>query len=206
MARGRKADPPGVQAAKGYPGKRKSKVKTAERRAESLAGAPATGSGPLDPPAFLQAPGLDEAAKIWAELAPLLAPMNLLGRIDRHTFARWCIYQADWIAATLSIASDGAWMMVPNVNGEPMPRRNPACLHREKCESAMQSIEAAFGITPAHRYKLLRDQASLNLGGLFGERADESDKPSSAPAPEDDVNPIGVMARLASTPPGQRPN
>lgn len=203
IMRGRKPESSTVKLAKGNP--RKQDRASLEQRAAALAASPAKNAGVLAPPAFLQERSLRSAAKIWNDLAPEMVKSNLLSHLDRHTFARWCVYQADWIEATRSIQKDGIWTYVKNVNGEPMPRRNPSCAHRDRCENNMQSIEAAFGLTPAHRYKLLRDQAALPSGGLFDREPQPAEDKTSTPAREED-DPIGLMTRRSSTTPGLRPN
>lgn len=203
MTRGRKPDSPALQAAKGSPGKRARAARTMARTDRLAA------NDPLRPPAFLTDGKGDDAfklaVKIWREQAPNLLRRNLLDRMDRYAFARWCVYQAEWIEATQTIKTEGITRMVKNVNGDEMPRRHPAANHRDRLELAMGKLEAAYGLTPADRYKVMRDQAANPLGGLFDDDQDQGRRPASQSAPAE-VDPIGFMADHATPAPGTRPN
>ncbi|CAH1670681.1 conserved hypothetical protein [Hyphomicrobiales bacterium] len=210
MARGRKPDSAAHQAAKGSPGKRRTRKRTPEQKASDLAAARRAG-GEFDPPLFLRDEGLADAVAIWSELAPELSRNNLLGKLDRYTFARWCVYQAEWITATRSLSKDGIWLKARNVNGDEMPRRNPAGMHRDRCEANMRAIETDYGLTPANRYRVLRDQ-SLARDQNPDMFTTPKDAAAQAPAPidadeaESGADPIGFMGRHAAPPPGSRPN
>jgi len=203
MTRGRKPDGPTLQALKGSPGKR-ARAKSIATRTERLAA-----NDPLSPPAFLKgargAPGQDMALKIWRELAPHLQRRNLLDRMDRYAFARWCVYQAEWIEATQTIAREGITRVVKTVSGDDMPRRHPSAQHRDRVELAIGKLEAAYGLTPADRYRVMRDQAAAPIGGLFGQEG-AADRPSTAPAAPAVADPVGFLADRATPPPGTRPN
>lgn len=205
MTRGRKPDSPALQAAKGSPGKRALAKRTNQRAARLAA------NDPLRAPAFLSTKDADlgEALAIWRELAPQLQRRNLLDRMDRYAFARWCVYQAEWIEATRTIKAEGLTRVVETVSGDSMPRRHPAAMHRDRIDLAMTRLEAAYGLTPADRYKVMRDQAAAPLGGLFDRRseADEAATRAESPRPGDaPADPLGFMADRASAPPGTRPN
>lgn len=200
MARGRKPDGPALQAAKGNPGKR---IRRTEARVRELALL-----DPLDPPPFLAARGphrLPEAAGLWHELAGELRRRNLLDRLDRYGFARWCVYQAEWIEATRTLRREGLTRTVTTVSGDEMPRRHPAAAHRDRVELAMTKLEAAYGLTPADRYKVIRDQAAAPLGGLFGQDEPEPGR-ATAPARAESPDPVGFLADRGASPPGTRPN
>lgn len=199
MVRGRKPDGPELQAAKGSPGKR-----THARRIENET-ARLSANDPLNPPPFLRGSrgtgSQAEAMAIWRELAPQLQRRNLLDRMDRYAFARWCVYQAEWIQATRDIAKDGIARMVKTTSGDEMLRRHPAASHRDRVELALAKLESAYGLTPADRYKVMRDQAAAPLGGLFGRQDAEPASPSRAPGSD----PVGFLTDRATVPPGSRP-
>lgn len=203
MTRGRKPDSPALQAVKGSPGKRARAARTITRT-ERLAA-----NDPLRPPTFLTAGKGDEgftlALKIWREQAPHLHRRNLLDRMDRYAFARWCVYQAEWIEATQTIKTEGVTRLVKTVGGDEMPRRHPAASHRDRIELAMGKLEASYGLTPADRYKVMRDQAANPLGGLFDDETERGQGPS-APAPSGELDPVGFMTDHAAPTPGTRPN
>lgn len=204
MARGRKPDSPALQAAKGSPGKRAMGKRMGQRITRLAA------NDPANPPPFLTKKGeegLADALRIWRELVPQLQRRNLLDRIDRYGFARWCVYQAEWIEATRTIRREGITRTVTTVSGDEMPRRHPAAAHRDRVELAMTKLEASYGLTPADRYKVMRDQAAAPLGGLFGQGEDDSEPGHPVvPAPGTAADPVGFLAAHASAPPGSRPN
>lgn len=208
---GRRRDRPADQAAKGFPGKRKTKtekaIEEAERLAALLASAPPASSELFAPPAFLDkrfAPAL----AIWREYVPQLAKLNLFQALDRHTFALFCVYYGEWVTANEDIARLGYSKLVKTVSGDRMPRTNPSVKRRELALSAVLELSKRFGLTQLDRYALIGHQASHPLGGLFdgagdrkpaGEMGGEPAKPAS-----DD--PIGLGRSLDSPPPGSRPN
>lgn len=222
--RGRKPDTAAMQDAKGNPGKRqrarKAKPASADQRAAQLASAPADLNAtagklaaPISHPKFLAEPKMKEALAIWKELAPELVRLHLLDRLDRYSFALYCVHLADWIVATRDIQQRKQWMNVKNVNGDMMPRLNPSVKVRELAERHILEIGARFGLDPANRYRLMRDQAAAplpqgNAGDqpglpLEGEpgagNRDASSIDDGAPP-----NPLGLMNDIASRPPGAR--
>lgn len=209
--RGRRPDSTS-QAAKGNPGKRKKRKVaklSAEQRAAQLAAAEAAALTPTDHPRFLADPRLKEALAIWRELEGDLKRLHLLDRLDRHTFAMYCVHMADWITATRDVQKRGHWKNVKNVNGDLMPRLNPMVKVREIAERHILDIGARFGLDPANRYKLLRDQAAAPTPNDLFNRAPATagDQPAQpAPAPDQLPSPLGLMDDLSSQPPGSRPN
>lgn len=194
MARGRRPDSPAQQVAKGQPGKRK-RAAAIEAEVERLAA-----NDPLNPPPFIRGSrakrGQGEALRIWRELAPQLQRRNLLDRMDRYAFGRWCVYQAEWIKATEEIATAGISRVVKTVSGDEMLRRHPAAAHRDRIELAIAKLEAAYGLTPADRYKVMRDQALAPLGGLFDRELPE-DTRSTAGAASKVADPVGFLTDRA---------
>lgn len=213
--RGRKPDPTGLQAAKGHPGKRtrkKARPPTAEETAAQVAIAEAAAEALAEHPKFMSDPRVKEALTIWRELEGDLKRLHLLDRLDRHTFAMYCVHMADWITATRDIQKRGHWKNVKNVNGDHLPRLNPMVKVREIAERHILEIGARFGLDPANRYKLLRDQAAAPSPNpdLFNRKPAGIDahpeQPSPPAAHETPPNPLGLMDDLASVPPGSRPN
>lgn len=207
MGRGRRAAPPGMEKAKGYPGKRKSKadqaLEQAERVAGLLAAAPAVSGEPLAPPAFLDqrsAPAL----RIWRDLAPALVSTGRLTEEDRVIFAQFCVYAGEWVAANEEILAKGYSQSVKTVAGGTMERTRPAVAIRERAFDVVLKLAEKFGLTPRDRYSLFKDQAAAGLGGLFDSRssATSADEPqqgaAAGPAEED---PIGLLGRSNSAPP-----
>lgn len=209
---GRRRDRPADQAAKGYPGRRKSKVEKAieeaERLAKLLAAAAPESGAPFAPPAFLDkrfAPAL----AIWREYVPQLARLNLFQALDRHTFALFCVYYGEWVTANEDILASGYSKQVKTVSGDKMWRENPSVSRRDVALKAILELSKRFGLTQLDRYALLGHQASHPLGGLFegsGEQKTSGEKPGTAGESAKDGGPIGIMDGLDSAPPGSRPN
>lgn len=213
--RGRKPDAKGSQAAKGHPGKRRKQKEprlSAEDRAAQLAAVEAQAES-ASHPKFLAHPKLKEALSIWRELEPDLARLHLLERLDRHAFAMYCVHMADWIAATRDIQKRGQWRNVRNVNGDLMPRLNPMVKVREIAERHILDIGSRFGLDPANRYKLLRDQAAAPApsGGLFdrpqSQQGEGQAQPQATPVSQAELpSALGLMGEMSSPVPGSRPN
>lgn len=212
MARGRRGDPPEVQAAKGHPGRRKTKVEKqiekAKHMAELLASAPSASADGLAPPVFLDerfAPAL----YVWRDFAPRLHKLNLLDHLHRYTFAMFCVAVGDWIAAREDLAAKGDWFMVRTVSGDVMPRPNPSRDIADRSLKTALELSKRFGLTPYDQANLFKEHAASPLGGLFGDRAQpgagERGGEAQAAAPQaDDV--VGMLSRMDAPPPGTRTN
>jgi P27 family predicted phage terminase small subunit len=205
---GRRRDPADVQAAKGYPGKRRSKterqIAEAEAIAALLASAPAESSDRLAPPALLTDPRCAPALAVWRDYTPKLAKLNLFGELDRHTFAIFCVYCAEFAAAQQDILEKGYSRNVKTVSGDLMPRVNPSVDRRDTAQKIILEMARRFGLTPLDQFALLGQQASMPSGGLFP--AQPAQQPPSADAaakPDDHGELIGVMGTLDSPPPGR---
>lgn len=208
MARGRRASPPELEKAKGYPGKRRSKadqaLAQAERMAELLAAAPAGSGEPLAPPAFLDARSAP-ALRIWRDLAPSLVATGRLTEEDRIVFAQFCVYAGEWVSSNEEILAKGYSQKVKTVAGGFMERTRPAVAIRERAFDVVLKLAEKFGLTPRDRYSLFKDQAGAGLGGLFGDQGgrrseDDSAQPGAAAGPGED-DPIGALGRMNSPPP-----
>jgi P27 family predicted phage terminase small subunit len=198
---GRKADDPTTQAAKGFPSRRRSKteraIAEAERLAKLLADAPAD---PVGAPSLLADARMAPALQVWKDYAPQLRNNNLLDATDRHTFAVFCVFMADFAAANEEILLKGYSVNVKTVSGDKMPRDNPAVSRREIAVKFILELSKRFGLTPLDRYQLMKDQAHQNAPGpLFRPRPDET--PDEAPAPADE-DVVGLLSKLDSAPPG----
>jgi P27 family predicted phage terminase small subunit len=219
MARGRKKDNPRDQRAKGYPGKRKKKtdlelermVKAAERDAKlfALAG---EGKDLQALPIFLTDPRLAPATVIWREYAPRLDKLHLLTTLDRHTFAMFCIYAAEFVLANRDILDKGYSLPVPTVakdaRGKPgvMLRDNPSVDRRDFAAKMMMDLAEKFGFTPHDRSKLIRDHAmQFDAETLFGhERQVPGQKAPPAPEGEDALEGgIGSLNTFDTPAPGK---
>ncbi|WP_131194060.1 P27 family phage terminase small subunit [Lichenihabitans psoromatis] len=202
---GRRPDTPELQAAKGFPGKRRSRVeRQAERAAEIaalLASAPGETADPLSPPALLHHPMCAAALAVWREYVPRLVRYNLLVPLDRHTFAMFCVYTAEFAEAHQDVVKRGYSSPVKTVSGDKMDRVNPSVDRRDNAQKIILDMAKRFGLTPLDRFSLIGHQAAAR-GGLFDQQA----KPTTAPtADQTEVEPdglLGLMDSFDSAPPG----
>lgn len=214
---GKRGPPPDPhQAAKGFPGRRKSKaqkaLEAAERVAQLLSAAPAAGNDPYEPPLLLE-PMFAPALTVWRELAPELKRTHRLPRESRMVFIQLCVYTAEWFASQMDIAANGPDQRVKTVAGGYMERERPVYRRRERAFDNVLKLSERFGLTPSDLYAIFKDQAiaASQNPTLF-------DRPGQAPgAPAPSVvepeaeapRPPGLIGRLGaldSTPPGSRPN
>lgn len=206
MARGRRPDPPGLQAAKGHPGKRRSKaaaqLENAQHVAALLAAAPA--ADPLTPP-VLTDPRFAGALKIWSDLAPELVRTHRLPRESRLIFVQLCVYTAEWLEAELDIVANGYSQRVKTVAGGYMERQRPMVQRRERAFDNVLKLSERFGLTPHDLYTLFKDQAAAasNNPGLFD---GEGQAPPAPQAPAQPAGLVGAAARFRTEPPAAKPN
>lgn len=213
---GRRKGDPDDQAAMGHPGKRKTKTEKAileaERQAKLLA-LPRADETSDSPPAYLEDPRLAPANAVWREYAPRLDKLHLLARLDKHTFALFCVYAGEFVVANEDVLIKGYSTRVKTVSGDYMLRENPSVSRRDFAAKMVLDLSGKFGLTPADRNKLLRDGAMrFDDETLFG-RVLPSDQPEvtaaenvPAPAPSHGVAAIGSMSNFDSVPPGAKPN
>ncbi len=215
---GRLPDTPEDQAAKGYPGKRRKKIDRliadAEDRARRLAALPGVTDDLLSPPAMIHDPLFADALWIWQRYAGQLHELNLFGELDRLTFAMYCVYQAEFFQAAREVAVNGHERLVKTVSGDKMWRRNLAVDRRDAAAKMALDLSSKFGLTPLDLAALEKmHSAARDPGGLFGgqrrapeEPAGEGAQESLPPVPAAEEDAIGLLDRLDSAPPGQRPN
>lgn len=212
---GRPRGDPHDQAAMGHPGKRKSKTEKAIAEAERLAkllAAPRDASETSDaPPAYLEDPRMAPAMAVWREYAPRLDKLHLLARLDRHTFALFCVYAGEFVAANEDILLRGYSVNVKTVSGDRMPRENPSVSRRDFAAKMILDLSSKFGLTPDDRNKLLRAGAlQFDSETLFGRALPQNDAieapvvdaPLERPAVEGSA--IGSLASFDSVPPGAK--
>jgi P27 family predicted phage terminase small subunit len=221
MARGRRADDPRDQKAKGFPGKRKNKTEIALAKMERAAARDAqllaqagTGADIQALPIFLEDKRLAPATIIWREYAPRLDKLHLLTTLDRYTFAMFCIYAAEFVLANRDILDKGYSVGVPTIakgkDGKSgiMLRENPAVSRRDFAAKMMLDLAEKYGLTPLDRNKLIREHAMrADEETLFGRVRSQPQQPTPhAPPADDEANSmVGSLARLDTPSPG-KPN
>jgi P27 family predicted phage terminase small subunit len=206
MARGRRAESPVEQRAKGSPGRRKSVVaqreKELQRIAALLSADGAQSNDPLAVPALIDQHSAPAVA-IWKELAPRLARTHRLQAQHRPLFATFCVYLSEWVTAAEDVRINGSIQTVKTVSGDAMERIRPIVIIRDRAQDMVLKLSERFGLTPSDEYALFKDQslAAATNPGLF-----DAQQAQSAHAPKPDQHPdaapgIGWMNQLDSAPP-----
>lgn len=207
---GRRKDDPLLQAAKGFPGRRKRKVEAEiETAAEAAAAQPATAADPFPiPDVFVRAPAYwAEAIKVWKEQAEVLRSAGRRRPGYRRALARYCIWTQFYVSAAEQLRRDlprgGASIKVKKGDGETVIRTHPNIEFMAKAETALRLLDAEFGFTPVRDQDLVRVE-SFNAGQ--GKLPLSGSHPASQTprAPSDD--PMDLMNASDSQPPGMRPN
>lgn len=200
--RGRKPDAPGLQEAKGNPGRRKSAVQKrideAERVAALLA-TPPLGGDPLAAPPIIEH-GSAAAVAVWRDLAPRLRTTHRLQPHHRPMFALFCVYFAEWVVANEDVGRNGHTQKVKTVAGGMMERTRPIVSIRDKAFDMVMKLSERFGLTPSDEYSLFRDQAvaAAQNPGLFDQAAPKQEQAAITDAP---TSLVGALARMDSAPP-----
>lgn len=200
----------------GHPGKRKSKtekaIAEAERQAKLLA-LPRADETSDSPPAYLQDARLAPAMAVWREYAPRLDKLHLLARLDRHTFALFCVYAGEFVVANEDVLVKGYSTRVKTVSGDYMLRENPSVSRRDFAAKMVLDLSSKFGLTPSDRNKLLREGAmQFDAETLFGRALPQAEAPAAGAEPAPPAPPshdqaaIGSLSAFDSVPPGAKPN
>ncbi|WP_037437140.1 P27 family phage terminase small subunit [Sinorhizobium fredii] len=208
---GRRKDDPLLQAAKGFPGRRKGKVEAEiEAAAEAAAALPATAADPFPiPDVFVKAPVYwGEAIKVWKEQSEVLRSAGRRRPGYRRALTRYCMWTQFYISAAEQLRRDlpkgGASIKVKKGDGETVIRTHPNIEFMAKAETALRLLDAEFGFTPVRDQDLVRvesfnaSQGKLPLGGSHPA------SPAGRQAPMND--PMDLMNGSDSQPPGTRPN
>lgn len=161
--------------------KKRARLTRAEREAKRLAGlladAPASSAGALAPPAFITDPRLAPAYKFWKDHAEQLRDLGTLEHLDRFTFAMFCIYVAEFIAAEDDILASGYSVKVKTVSGDLMPRENPSVARRDHAAKMIMEMSRLFGLSKIDRLNISKLARGSDLENtLFNH--------GNAPAPE----------------------
>lgn len=205
---GRRKDDPLLQAAKGFPGRRKGRVEAEiEAAADAAAIAPATAADPFPTPeVFLRAPAYwREAIKVWREQSEVLRAAGRRRPGYRRALTRYCIWTQFYVSAAEQLRRDlpkgGASVKVKKGDGETVIRTHPNIEFMAKAETALRLLDAEFGFTPVRDQDLVRvesfnaSQGKLPLGGAH---------PGSASAAKNEQaqDPMDLMRDSDSPPPG----
>jgi len=91
-----------------------------------------------------------EAKREWRRLAPQLARLGLLSKIDREALALFCQAWERWVDAEEALKRYG--VMVKSPNGFPM--QSPYLAVANKAMEQMRALLAEFGMSPSSRTRV----------------------------------------------------
>lgn len=208
----RRKDDPLLQAAKGFPGRRRKTVeKEIEAAAEAAVQQPVSADNPFPVPMiFTRAPVYwGEAIKLWHEKADVLRASGRRRPGYRSALTRYCIWTQLWVSAADQLRRDlprgGMAIKVKKGDGETVTRTHPNIDFMSKAETALRLLDGEFGFTPRGDSDLTRvesfnaAQGKLPFGGSHAPTA-------SADGTADRGDPMELMGDSDSAPPGIRPN
>lgn len=167
---GRRKEDPVLQAAKGYPGRRKSKVEAEiEAAAQAAEAAPATPDNPFPvPELFMRAPVYWQIAiRVWNEQSEVLRASGRRRPGYRYALCRYCTWMQFYLASADQLRRDlpkgGTTQRVKKGDGEIVIRPHPSIDMMARAETSLRLLEAEFGFTPVRDQDLVRVE-SFNAG------------------------------------------
>jgi len=210
---GRRKDEPLLQAAKGFPGRRKKRVEQEiEEAAEAAAALPATAEDPFPvPEIFTKAPAYwAQAIKVWKEQSEVLKAAGRRRPGYRQALARYCIWTQFYVSAADQLRRDlprgGASIRVKKGDGEIVIRAHPNIDFMARCETALRLLDAEFGFTPVRDQGLIRDESFNRAQGRLPFAGAHPDQHAAPPRGKPTDDPMDLMNGADSPPPGIRPN
>lgn len=209
---GRRKDSPALQAAKGFPGRRKASV-VAQAKAAAANPSPeeqllaSMDIAGLRPPSRFARKEFREERDVWMAVAPRLKLTLRASAEFQAPLTAYCDAVARYNRSVLELRRKGYTVTVKTVSGDQMLRVNPAEKIRHQALVEILALSDRFGFTPRDNFALLIDQRRvLEAGagrnqGEFGFEAREAGHGAVAAS-----DPVGGMDRFDSAPPGQLPN
>lgn len=209
---GRRKEDPRLQAAKGFPSRRRKQVERDIAAAVTSAEKPTTDTFAL-PAFFSNAPAhWKVASALWAELAEVLRTSGRLRPGYRAALARYCALSQKWTEAMEQLRRDlpkgGVTVKVTKGDGNDVYRTHPSVDYMAKVGVELRLMEHEFGFTPRANSDLTRvetfnaSQGKLQFGGSAPGQAGR--EPEAAGV--QDADPMDLMTGADSPPPGARPN
>ena len=202
---GRRKEPLELQAAKGFPGRRRKRV---EREIDAAAKAadsePVTGDDPFTVPRVFQvAPAhYRRAIELWRQLADVLRVGGRRRPGYRAALTRYCIWSQIHEGAAESLRRDckpGQYTQEwTPVNGSTRIVPHPSLKIMSDAEPILRALEGEFGFTPRADSDLMRVE-SFNRAQmpLFDAPAAPVSRPTGPT-----LDPIDLMSSTDSVPPG----
>lgn len=208
----RRKDDPHLQAAKGFPGRRKKKVEAEIAAAVESAERPVSDTYEL-PEFFLSAPAHWKVAiDLWNDLVEVLRGSGRWQTGYRAALARYCALTQKWTEAMEQMRRDlprgGVTVRVVKGDGNTVFRTHPSVDFMGKVGVELRLMEHEFGFTPRSDVDMTRvetfnaSQGRLPLSG--GGMREPSGRNQGG---EDNASdPMSLMSDADSAPPGARPN
>lgn len=209
---GRRKDPPAVQAAKGFPGRRtkavvaQAKVDAARPSAEEQLLASMDVAG-LRPPHRFALKNFKEERDVWMAVAPRLKLTLRASAEFQAPLVAYCDAVARYNRSVLELRRKGYTVSVKTVSGDKMIRVNPAEKIRQQALVEILALSDRFGFTPRDNFALLLDQRRVLERGAGGGQGDLGlGMPQPGEGPATATDPVGGMDRFDTPPPGSLPN
>lgn len=210
---GRRSDPPAVQKAKGYPGRRQKKTdsdlkaQASSPTAEEVLLASMDIAGLRPPPRFARKE-FKEERDVWMAVAPRLRTTLRASVEFQAPLVAYCDAVARYNRSVLALRRQGYVVKVKTVSGDEMPRTNPNEKIRQQALAEILSLSDRFGFTPRDNFALLLDQRRVLERGAGQGQGDLglNDEPAPGQTPAAAADPVGGMDRFDSPPPGSLPN
>ena len=207
---GRRKDPPAVQAAKGFPGRRRKAV---EAEAKVIAMAPpgeedilaSLDIAGLRPPPRFARREFKEERDVWMAVAPRLKQTLRASAEFQAPLVAYCDAVARYNRSVLELRRKGYTVSVKTVSGDSMMRVNPAEKVRQQALVEILALSDRFGFTPRDNFALLLDQRRVIEAGA-GQRQGDLSLPNPGEGTAIAQDPIGGMDRFDTPPPGALPN
>ncbi|WP_058599106.1 P27 family phage terminase small subunit [Aureimonas ureilytica] len=201
-----------MQAAKGYPGRRKPKTNKAIEEAAASAERETQSDDPFAVPTiFRRSPAYyRRATELWVSLADTLRASGRRRPGYRAALTRYCIWVQMHEDAVESLRRDcpkgGTTYEFTPVGGTSRIVQHPSLKTMKDAEPILRQIEDDFGFSPRADSALVRVESfnRTQQGDLFGRTgggagAPRADAPDEAGVPEHD--PLDLMTSTDSTPP-----
>ncbi|KTR07493.1 hypothetical protein NS365_04205 [Aureimonas ureilytica] len=199
---GRRKDDPALQAAKGYPGKRKGMTDRAIKAQAERAEHEATDADPFAVPAlFRKAPAYyRRATDLWKSLTETLRTSGRRRPGYRAALTRYCMWSQMYEDAAEELRRDcpkgGSTYKWTPVGGEERVGQHPAVKIMREAEPILRAIEDDFGFNPRSDSALTRVE-SFNRSqqpDLFARSAPAPEASSAVPAEADTgSDPLDLM-------------
>lgn len=173
MAKGRKAQSKAAAEAKG----------TRDRSAKAA-------KVPLPPVKQATPPSLSaNGKKLWAQIAPLLAPMGFFRETDREPLARYCENLANWWHCERELRRGEPVYETVSKHGK-LLRVHPMLTAQNMYEKRLVALEDRLGLSPRARQEILRGLAAAPAELPFTQRETGEDDHPVEPQP---ANPLGLL-------------